>query len=68
MCIVREGCAASEAGLPVGHYLITGIDKSRETAGDAFFTRLKLPWEATKPSGGAIVFSKLQSVVLFISI
>ena len=47
VCKVREGCRASEAGLSVRYYLITGIDKSRETAGDAFFTRLNLSWETT---------------------
>ena len=52
-----EGCRASEAGLSVRHYLITGIDKSRETAGDAFFTRLKLSWEATKPQVQQLYFS-----------
>ena len=38
--IALEVCRTSEAGLCVRHYLITGIDKSRETAADAFFTRL----------------------------
>ena len=39
VCTVKSK-GASEAGLSVRYYLITGSDKSRETAGDAFFTRL----------------------------
>ena len=46
---VWEGCRASEAGLSVRHYLITGIDKSKETAGDAFFTRLSFHGPVQSP-------------------
>ena len=46
---VWEGCRASEAGLSVRHYLITGIDKSRETAADAFFTRLGFGGSVQRP-------------------
>ena len=49
VCRVREGCRASEAGLSVRYYLITGIDKSRETAGDAFFTRLSFHGRVQSP-------------------
>ena len=57
VCSVREGCRASEAGLSVRHYLITGIDKSRETAGDAFFTWLSFHGRVQSPEVQQLYFS-----------
>ena len=54
---VWEGCRASEAGLSVRHYLITGIDKSKETAGDAFFTRLSFHGRVQSPEVQQLYFS-----------